>query len=77
MIFRPLNSRKRPAWICLLVGGSLGGVMRLPGYSGTIPTVVMDQMIFHANAVRRGAPNTFVIGDMPFMSYQSSLEKGG
>jgi len=36
---------------------------------------VMDQMIYHADAVRRGAPNTFVIGDMPFMSYQSSLEK--
>jgi 3-methyl-2-oxobutanoate hydroxymethyltransferase len=56
----------------LLVGDSLG--MCVYGYSGTIP-VVMDQMIFHANAVRRGAPNTFVIGDMPFMSYQSPLEK--
>jgi 3-methyl-2-oxobutanoate hydroxymethyltransferase len=56
----------------LLVGDSLG--MCVYGYSGTVP-VVMDQMIFHAEAVRRGAPNTFVIGDMPFMSYQSSLEK--
>ncbi len=56
----------------LLVGDSLG--MCVYGYKGTIP-VVMDQMIFHADAVRRGAPNTFVIGDMPFMSYQSSLEK--
>ncbi len=56
----------------LLVGDSLG--MCVYGYPGTIP-VVMDQMIFHADAVRRGAPNTFVIGDMPFMSYQSSLEK--
>ena len=35
----------------------------------------MDQMIVHAEAVRRGAPHTFVIGDMPFMSYQSSVEK--
>jgi 3-methyl-2-oxobutanoate hydroxymethyltransferase len=56
----------------LLVGDSLG--MCVYGYKGTIP-VVMDQMIFHAGAVRRGAPNTFVIGDMPFMSYQSSIEK--
>ena len=56
----------------LLVGDSLG--MCVYGYKGTIP-VVMDQMIFHADAVRRGAPDTFVIGDMPFMSYQSSLEK--
>ena len=56
----------------LLVGDSLG--MCVYGYSGTIP-VVMDQMIYHADAVRRGAPNTFVVGDMPFMSYQSSNEK--
>jgi 3-methyl-2-oxobutanoate hydroxymethyltransferase len=56
----------------LLVGDSLG--MCVYGYKGTIP-VVMDQMIYHADAVRRGAPNTFVVGDMPFMSYQSSLEK--
>jgi len=56
----------------LLVGDSLG--MCVYGYRGTVP-VVMDQMIWHAEAVRRGAPNTFVIGDMPFMSYQSSLEK--
>lgn len=56
----------------LLVGDSLG--MCVYGYSGTIP-VVMDQMIFHSDAVRRGAPNTFVIGDMPFMAYQSSIEK--
>lgn len=56
----------------LLVGDSLG--MCVYGYSGTIP-VVMDQMVFHAEAVRRGAPDTFVIGDMPFMSYQSSTDK--
>jgi 3-methyl-2-oxobutanoate hydroxymethyltransferase len=56
----------------LLVGDSLG--MCVYGYEGTIP-VVMDQMIFHAQAVRRGAPHTFVIGDMPFMSYQSTVEK--
>jgi len=56
----------------LLVGDSLG--MCVYGYSGTVP-VVMDQMIYHADAVRRGAPNTFVIGDMPFMAYQSSIER--
>ena len=56
----------------LLVGDSLG--MCVYGYKGTIP-VVMDQMIYHADAVRRGAPNTFVVGDMPFMAYQSSVEK--
>jgi 3-methyl-2-oxobutanoate hydroxymethyltransferase len=56
----------------LLVGDSLG--MCVYGYEGTVP-VTMDQMIYHADAVRRGAPNTFVIGDMPFMSYQTSIEK--
>ena len=56
----------------LLVGDSLG--MCVYGYSGTIP-LTMDQCIAHADAVRRGAPSTFVIGDMPFMSYQSSLER--
>ena len=56
----------------LLVGDSLG--MCVYGYSGTVP-VVMDQMIYHAEAVTRGAPNCFVVGDMPFMSYQSSVEK--
>lgn len=56
----------------LLVGDSLG--MCVYGYSGTVP-VVMDQCIYHAEAVRRGAPNTFIVGDMPFMSYQISPEK--
>jgi 3-methyl-2-oxobutanoate hydroxymethyltransferase len=56
----------------LLVGDSLG--MCVYGYEGTVP-VTMGQMIFHAQAVRRGAPGTFLIGDMPFMSYQSSVEK--
>jgi 3-methyl-2-oxobutanoate hydroxymethyltransferase len=56
----------------LLVGDSLG--MCVYGYSGTVP-VTMDQCIAHCQAVRRGAPNTFVVGDMPFMSYQESVEK--
>ncbi len=53
----------------LLVGDSLG--MCVYGYDGTLP-VTMEQCIVHCDAVRRGAPNTFVVGDMPFMSYQES-----
>jgi len=53
----------------LLVGDSLG--MCVYGYASTVP-VTMDQCIVHCDAVRRGAPNTFVMGDMPFMSYQAS-----
>ena len=51
----------------ILVGDSVG--MCIYGYDGTIP-VTMDQCIYHTEAVRRGAANTFVIGDMPFGSYQ-------
>lgn len=54
----------------LLVGDSLG--MIVYGYQGTNP-VTMEQMIVHSQAVRRGAPNTFIIGDMPFLSYQQSV----
>lgn len=53
----------------ILVGDSLG--MCVYGYKGTVP-VTMDQCIVHCDAVRRGAPDTFVVGDMPFMSYQTS-----
>jgi 3-methyl-2-oxobutanoate hydroxymethyltransferase len=56
----------------ILVGDSLG--MCIYGYEGTVP-VTMDQCIYHSEAVRRGAPNTFVIGDMPFLSYQVSIEE--
>ena len=56
----------------ILVGDSLG--MCVYGYPSTIP-VTMGQMIYHTEAVTRGAPNTFVVGDMPFMSYQGSNEK--
>jgi 3-methyl-2-oxobutanoate hydroxymethyltransferase len=54
----------------ILVGDSLG--MCVYGYTGTVP-VTMDQCIYHCEAVRRGAANTFVIGDMPFLSYQVSI----
>ncbi len=56
----------------ILVGDSLG--MCVYGYAGTTP-VTMDQCIVHCEAVRRGAPNTFVMGDMPFMSYQISPQE--
>lgn len=56
----------------ILVGDSLGMVCL--GYDTTFP-VTMDDMIRHCQAVRRGAPNTFVVGDMPYMSYQVSDEQ--
>ena len=81
------NERQRAVWVTaydywtasfaeqagmdmILVGDSLG--MCIYGYSGTVP-VTMDQCIYHSEAVRRGASNTFVIGDMPFLSYQVSV----
>jgi 3-methyl-2-oxobutanoate hydroxymethyltransferase len=55
----------------ILVGDSLG--MTMLGYESTLP-VTMDDMIRHSQAVRRGSANAFVIGDMPYMSYQPSVE---
>lgn len=55
----------------ILVGDSLGMVSL--GYDTTFP-VTMDDMIRHCQAVRRGAPNVFIVGDMPYMSYQASDE---
>jgi len=54
----------------VLVGDSLG--MTVLGYESTLP-VTMEDMIRHAQAVRRGTPNAFLIGDMPYMSYQPRL----
>lgn len=56
----------------ILVGDSLGMVTL--GYDTTFP-VTMNDMIRHCQAVRRGAPNTFIVGDMPYMSYQVSDEQ--
>jgi len=55
----------------ILVGDSLG--MTMLGYESTLP-VTMEDMIRHTQAVRRGAPTVFLIGDMPYMSYQPSVE---
>jgi len=55
----------------ILVGDSMGNVVY--GYDGTVP-VTMEQMIYHAQAVRKGAPGTFVVGDLPFLSYQTCVE---
>lgn len=54
----------------ILVGDSLGMVVL--GYDSTIP-VTMDDMIHHSKAVRRGAGNTFIVVDLPFMSYHLSI----
>lgn len=56
----------------ILVGDSLGNVFA--GYDTTVP-VTVDQMIYHAAIVRRGAPSKFVIIDLPFMSYHISVEE--
>lgn len=56
----------------LLVGDSLGNVVL--GYDSTIP-VTMEDMLIHIKAVRRGAPEAFIVGDMPFLSYEIGPEK--
>jgi 3-methyl-2-oxobutanoate hydroxymethyltransferase len=47
--------------------------MTMLGYDSTLP-VTMNDMIRHTQAVRRGAPTAFLIGDMPYMTYQASVE---
>lgn len=56
----------------ILVGDSLGMVVL--GYDSTVPVTVFD-MIHHTKAVKRGASNTFIVTDMPFMSYHLSREE--
>jgi 3-methyl-2-oxobutanoate hydroxymethyltransferase len=56
----------------ILVGDSLGMVVL--GYENTLP-VTMNDMIHHCKAVARGAQTPLLIGDMPFMSYQISIEE--
>lgn len=54
----------------ILVGDSLG--MVFCGYKNTLP-VTIDNIIYHVKAVENGAKNTFIVADMPFMSYQESV----
>ena len=56
----------------ILVGDSLGNVML--GYDSTV-SVTMDDMLHHTKAVTRGTKNALVIGDMPFMSFQTNPEE--
>jgi 3-methyl-2-oxobutanoate hydroxymethyltransferase len=57
----------------ILVGDSLA--MTILGHSSTLP-VTMEEMLHHTRAVTRGAREALVVGDMPFMSYQTSTEEG-
>src|SRR6187399_213967 len=57
----------------LLVGDSLGMVIQ--GHDTTLP-VTLDEISYHCRAVARGARRAHVVGDMPFMSYQASVEQG-
>ncbi|WP_053239102.1 3-methyl-2-oxobutanoate hydroxymethyltransferase [Sandaracinus amylolyticus] len=56
----------------LLVGDSLGMVVQ--GLDTTLP-VTVDEMIYHCRAVARGTKRALIVGDMPFMSYQVSIEE--
>ncbi len=56
----------------ILVGDSIG--MVIYGYNSTLP-VTMDLMMPHVKAVRLGAPDVYLVGDMPYMSYQVSREE--
>lgn len=57
----------------ILIGDSVG--MVISGYSTTLP-VTMDQMIYHAKIVSNAVKRALVVVDMPFLSYQTSIEKG-
>ncbi len=63
----------RAGFDMILVGDSLA--MAVLGYENTL-AVTMDEMIHHCKAVSRGAKSCFLLGDMPFMSYQASIKQG-
>src|SRR5262249_42190948 len=65
-------SRRRAGVDVILVGDSLGTVVL--GYESTLP-VTMEDMLHHTSAVTRARPAALVVGDMPFMSYQVSVEQ--
>jgi 3-methyl-2-oxobutanoate hydroxymethyltransferase len=57
----------------LLIGDSLGMVVQ--GHDTTLP-VTLDEMVYHCRAVARGTKRAHLVGDLPFMTYQSSIEQG-
>ena len=69
----PFASAAENAGIDLILVGDSGGMVQL-GYETTNP-VTMDEMIVLAKSARRGAPNTFIVGDMPQGSYEICKEK--
>ncbi len=69
--FPTAHFQEQAAIDMILVGDSLG--MTMLGYDSTLP-VTMEDMIRHSQAVRRGSPNAWLIGDMPYMTYQPSVE---
>lgn len=56
----------------ILVGDSLGNVVL--GYDSTLP-VTIDDMVYHTRAVARGAEHTFIVADLPFMTYHGSIDE--
>ena len=56
----------------LLIGDSLGNVVL--GYDSTIP-VTVDDIVYHSRAVARGAQSTFIVADLPFMTYHGSIDE--
>jgi 3-methyl-2-oxobutanoate hydroxymethyltransferase len=56
----------------ILVGDSVGNVVQ--GHETTLP-VTVDDMIYHAKAVKRAVKNALIVVDMPFMSYQNTIEE--
>ncbi|MBT2288552.1 3-methyl-2-oxobutanoate hydroxymethyltransferase [Paenibacillus albidus] len=56
----------------ILVGDSLGNVVQ--GNETTLP-VTIDDMVYHTRTVKRGAPHTFIVADMPFMTYHGSIDE--
>ena len=69
----PFASAAENAGIDLILVGDSGGMVQL-GYETTNP-VTMDEMVVLAKSARRGAPNTFMIGDMPQGAYEISAER--
>src|SRR4029450_6244534 len=69
----PLARLVEQAGVDLILVGDSGGMVSL-GYKTTVP-VTMEEMLTMVKAVRRGAPDTFIVADLPFLSYQVSIEQ--